>query len=684
MKKSLLIASTLAMVLGVGVAVGARQAKTERVEATDTSITAATTIYLDKTALDWYSPYINYRVGSNPESGWTFTAMKLVEGNLYSYEVPADTQVIQFNHTSTWHDNCYTAAMTPQAGGAGLYNKYTLTSQSDKIYGDWGYEQDTDPAVATNQFYVYDKSNSLGAFANLKVYGFGAAGNIKAMDWPGDHSYIANNVVLGKTTMYQVTLSQSYSKVIINNGTSQTADSDETIAQHVGGVLTIKSTKTDNKFDVEWENASKYTDYPAEDGYYLVGSKTNFKYNGATSIPALAEPDAHHNVAILRGYPATAGEKIKARSYFSSVDTWFDSGDGTIAGVGAPDEDFNFVFTTAGSYDIFVQKDGDNKAFYVAVHQEFVNIGVVNRFFTGKTMTSYENGASQDCVKGQKPTLIDPHVNGYVFRGWFTNPGCTEAFDKDTVLNDDITLQAKFTKVGYYTISEAGNWSIDNADPMTTEDIGENNNAETSVTVTAIGERYSFVEYDSSGVMHGQSGVGENDGIATYDNEKGNVVFSKTGTFAVYLSKDGKVYLNAGAAAFYTNFLNDVSAVCNTVGSEGYIANLQAEWAEQKIAYTNLTDEEKNAIKAVGFNGGSDADDLHRVIKKYNRIVTKYGSALFEDFIWGQVNIQPQTSVLYPSPIIETSNIPVIVIVAATITAISLGLFFILKKKETK
>ena len=111
-------------------------------------------------------------------------------------------------------------------------------------------------------------------------------------------------------------------------------------------------------------------DVPAVTGYYLVGSKTNFKYAGSTMVPELSVADKDGNIAILKGYTATAGEKIKIRYHNleKNEDVWSQAGNDTIAGLGSRDSDGNFVLTVDATIDIYVKWVGNNLLFYVALH----------------------------------------------------------------------------------------------------------------------------------------------------------------------------------------------------------------------------------------------------------------------------------------------------------------------------
>ena len=64
-------------------------------------------------------------------------------------------------------------------------------------------------------------------------------------------------------------------------------------------------------------------DVPSEDGYYIVGTKSGWKYAGASKMSA----GEYGYKAQSFAYSGAAGEKFKVRSYFSGVDTWYGASD---------------------------------------------------------------------------------------------------------------------------------------------------------------------------------------------------------------------------------------------------------------------------------------------------------------------------------------------------------------------
>ncbi|MBQ6920764.1 MAG: Ig-like domain-containing protein [Bacilli bacterium] len=109
---------------------------------------------------------------------------------------------------------------------------------------------------------------------------------------------------------------------------------------------------------VEHKSVTPSEDVPAEDGYYLVGSKTSWKYEGATKMSAGEGTD----LAKLEGYVPVEGEEFRVRGYHSSADTWYNWGD---AAEGHEDDNY-VVGEDVESLDVYLNSEGK---FYVVEHK---------------------------------------------------------------------------------------------------------------------------------------------------------------------------------------------------------------------------------------------------------------------------------------------------------------------------
>ena len=433
----------------------------------------------------------------------------------------------------------------------------------------------------------------------------------------------------------------------------------------------------------EW---SEYTKPSApEDGYYLVGSETNNKFAGAVKLSTTdLEPG---NIAELHGYEGKEGETIKVRSFFNEEDTWsFYSGGEKDFGAG--DQYANFVFSKDQKVNIYAKYEGNPSQlnFYVEEFHERYEVTLTKVLLAGSRWIGEAEGGSvyaYDNEAFDPTTKFTPTHDGYVFRGkYYTDEDCTIKY-VSAVPTADLHLYALFTKVGYYVISEAGEWAIENAILMDSPD-NPNNKAEAAITVRNVGEAYSFVYYD--GEMHGHAGLGANYEFVV--NEGNHIKFTKTGSYAVYWSNDdNKLYVNAGLEAFYTNFLNSVGGACHSNGiyAEGELQAVRDAWDLQKAAYNALTTEDQNKIKVIGFDTKSESQDQSvRMVKMYSYIVKKYGTDTahggFEDFIWGQ-NHTP-TNPFRITPTADGNTYLTSIIVLASVVTVSLGAFLIFRKRK--
>ncbi len=681
MKKSLLIASTLAMFLGIGVAAGASH-NSYRAQA----IEADKAVYLLPNN-DWKSDSARFAMyafnDGTSYSNWF--DMSVVQGtSYYTATVPSEADTIIFCRMdgaaleNKW-DNKWnqTGNLTVSEANGNIYN---ITGWNGGEWSGLTYHT-SDPTDNGEGYYIVGTKSS---------WGFTGATKLGA----GDNENIA------KLLNYQTAANEEF-KI---RGYSATTHISQWYGVNGSDNYVADSAKKVNVYLANDEHlyVSDVPDVANETGYYLVGSKTNFKFENAPKLPAYAG-DAQGNIAILENYSAVGGEKIKIHYYDveHSSDRWSFYGGTAIDGVGAADGDGNFVFSAAWPVDIYVKEVNSELKFYVSKHTgDLFNIGVVDRFFEGKTMVSFENGLSQLGAVGSKLDAAVVNKPGYVFRGFYTNAACTTAFDMDTILDgSEGPLHAKYTKLGYYVTGDAtytGSadtaWKVDGATMLSSLCADPSNMLEGSVTIpNSASEEHPVSVKALEYLANGNWGaityeLGTNYSYVSLDNDS-NFVFTKGGTFAVYVNHpDGeghiKVWLNEGLEAFLTKFLSEVSDTCTSILSgTKTIENLKTVWADQKATYLSLGDSEKENFTSKTINDGKeDGTRVEQVIAKYKYIVTKYGTQNFEDFIWGQsYNPASQLSGVFNS---NNDSTIIIVVIGATAAVIATGLYFALKKKH--
>lgn len=779
MKKGLIFATTLAMALGVGVAVGAHQAKAP-VKAD--AVSAGTDIYLDVSGGNWFSD--NAKVAIWNHQGSVFEEfVEDAESGLYKVSLSAACTSFNLfrgealNWNNKWNQS-------DDASFEEGKNKIISSGYSDgKMTFTWGtYTPKQKPSAEKSSYYVYDKSGVLGAFAGVNVYGFDPNEVYEEMVWPGEHTSVSQ-VTLGNTSMYQVQVSVSYSSFIMNGNSKQTVDVDAT--GKVGKVLFIENnTDESGHYTVEWRDTSYYTDYPASEGYYLVGSATEWSFSGAPKLTA--DPvDSEHNHGRLIRYSATKGEKFKVFGYFNGERSYFGyhideehdqedyivaatgllnvwcSKDGHIyvaEGVPAADGYYlqgsaigwdyehalvmtptsqdgnlayymgltvavndeirarryltsevtfeqwavfgntkiheetigemsgdNLKFTKAGTYDLYFKEENSQLKLYIAEHVDTYSISMTAVKFEGATKEATVAQEAQLAYSNVDFEPVQPVIEGYASQGYFTDEDCTVAYvpHKYEAAGQ---LYARYMKVGYYVISGAGNWKIENAVPMMTAGIAETNKAEAAVTVANKNETYSFVYFNEAGIMEGHDGLDKEYAYAVYVSEGSHIKFTETGTYAVYWAKgDNKIYLNDGSTAYCTTFLSATRGVCELVNkSEEYISSLQTVWTAQKNAYQALNDGAKAEIVKVGFDGGKeDGTVAEQLMARYHYIVCKYGSEKFENFIFpGAEAIAPSVRYYNEFDAAGDNTTMIIIIAVAATSALAFGALLLIKKRK--
>ncbi len=175
----------------------------------------------------------------------------------------------------------------------------------------------------------------------------------------------------------------------------------------------------------------------------------------------------------------------------------------------------------------------------------------------------------------------------------------------------------------------------------------------------------------------------------TYDGtdgitSSGDNVQVVAGTYSIYVSGESTVWVAKGLPldAFCSQFITNINNVCKTDGST-VLNDLKNTWSNLSTLFSQLTASAKKEISDIGFNGGSDADDPHKVVKAYHYIVTKYETSNCNDFIWNQ-NVSgtySQRIAILGNTTIATNN-TIIVVVVVGVAALAVGGYFLLRKKK--
>ena len=653
----------LSVAMGVGVAAGASFSSSKSAEA----LASGETVYLLPNS-DWKADSAKFALYTwkNESDNPTWTKMSAVsDTDYYSAVIPANAEkaiFVRYNPSEepSWDSkwNQTSNLVLGEANG----NIYKITGWDYSGEWDGGTFNPSDKPAEDGYYIVGTKSS----------WTFTGATKMTTCDEESENYAEILGYSGSATEEFKVRSYFSDTNISRWHGGSDNESFDE------DGLYNIYLSKDGNIYIT-----AASPDVPAEDGYYLVGSKTSFHYDGAPKMTQL-DPVVTGNVAHI-AYDAIAGEKIKVRSYFDGVDK-YSYNDESYA-YGEADEDKNFVFSTAGKYDIYAFYVGDDFKFSVTPFAEKVTVTLVAQQFKGKTFAGGEKIAEYEVVKGQAYWVRSIARSGYKQLKPYVNDTCTEEYAQGSVLNVNTTLYVMYMKAGFYVLAEADDWDILEASIMMTDGIDPANKAEATISVAAANEVYTVVYYGEDGVMSGNDGLGQEYSFVEQIEDTTNFKFLKDGVFSVYWSNgNNKVYVNEGVSAFLTGFLSATGGVCKTDNTTDLEA-LGVVWGQQKANYNTLVDAQKDEIKACDFDDGDeDGTLLERFVARYSYIVKKYGSDTFENFVYG-THVDPSGSVRIVAGNngglkVETSTMIAVVSIIAIVSISSIVVLVVIKKRK--
>ena len=776
MKKGLIFATTLAMALGIGAAVGAHQQKAAKAEAVSSRV-----VYLKPNIWAVSSPnYEVYSWGGSTADGWDAMTVVATDNTTYKVEIPSDRTGFSFvrmdpskpasDWDSKWNQTvdltfnsnpCYKVTSWGENKSSGAWEAYEEPVAAAKYYyslnsgeyvemdegsesqvvseshtfhvGDTlAFKKDSDALAVTPKdddaytkvdvvsnvltfaqdytgvLYLNTVSNKLwagefdrGFYLNGSNVSWNFKHAPKASEKQGESgTYVVENITLAADDEVKfIELKNGIkepdykdidqAKLTIGGGVDAEI-ANTNLKFNVGGTFNLEYNSTTGAYSVE--NPSFVPDIPAQEGYYICGefsSNPCWRYEDAEQMTQTSEDG---NVAYEMNFLLAVDDEFRVRSYFDDrdpKDQWADIG--IAMDVTSENKKFvksgdNLKCVVAGYYDIYAKyedKDGNPAngaeyfAFYATPHVDSYTVTMVGVKFIGGTKEGTFALADQVAYD---ETVFNPALHaqdGYVTRGVYTNEACTKDYEYEPhALNAATALYVKYTKVGFYVISGADNWSIDKAVAMNTQGIGENNKAEAYLAGVKANDTYSFVYYD--GEMAGQNGLGTNvsDKVAVYEDN--HVKFVADGNYAIYFGKDNLIYVNGGLVAFITNFLSETGGECK--GNETDVDKLQDVWEEQEGIWGLLSDEEQERIHTP-----SQEDEEKALIasftERYNYIVEKYGTAKFHDYIWER-NITGRVPAISGFNFLSENNTILFVTIGVTVSAVAALAFFVIKFKK--
>ena len=521
--------------------------------------------------------------------------------------------------------------------------------------------------IPTVTYHVYEELVA-SDYEDLYLYAFEENGAINAT-FPGVEIADGDLTVPNDATL------------VISDGTTTHQTVNITQSGVSNDVILIAPELSDGKNIYTW---ASNVDVPAiGSGYYVC---PNDDYTGASKMILTGEVDENVNLAYYIGYEANADDEIRVSSFWPDRWPFNEEAKPGDSEVGTIVSGNKLKISADGTYDIYVKRSpSDHKLyFYVATHVAHT-VEIIAVKFAGADKVGTIELPDQLSYPAEFFVPNKPAVLGYVARDVYTDAACTVPYT-ETKFEADTHLYIKYTKVGYY-VTYGPSYSIDDATLMETAGIGANNKAEVMLNVVAANSCYSFVYYDSNGTMSGHAGLGDSHTYVEYDTDPANIKFITPGVYQIYWNKnDNKLYSNDGLMAFYTGFLSATGNICN--GYDGVTNNgdaIAAIWEAQRDAFNALGGAKSTIIALDWTEGNEDGSEQEQFVARYHYLVTKYGTAKLEDFIWGNEDIPPRTVGYIPGifNMKDSDNSTMLIVIAvAAISTLSIAALLVIRKKR--
>ena len=201
----------------------------------------------------------------------------------------------------------------------------------------------------------------------------------------------------------------------------------------------------------------------------------------------------------------------------------------------------------------------------------------------------------------------------------------------------------------------------------------------------------TFAYIDAQSSTYSRYSLGLKDGVDLnlfkYENDKIKCLVD--GYYNIYIGVTGSgdgAYIesvNGGAAYNYAlDFNNKIGAICNTVGSSGYLTALATEWGKQSTNFSSLHITVKDTLRTASANPDS-TNEIEKFAAKYLRIIYLYGTSSFPNFV-GRTDVSTPSAhrgLQLLSNGQSMNTISVIAIVSA-ISVVAVGGYFLLRKKK--
>ncbi len=143
------------------------------------------------------------------------------------------------------------------------------------------------------------------------------------------------------------------------------------------------------------------------------------------------------------------------------------------------------------------------------------------------------------------------------------------------------------------------------------------------------------------------------------------------------------MHIKEAGSFFCNDFINDISNICDDTGLNTNIEALQGEWLEQEAAYQQV--EYKQEIINIGFQYFESPETIYEeMMNKYYYIINKYGSDIFANFIFPDMDpvlpngLDNNVFIKYNDAAIFTA------VISISVAGVSLFVMLLVFKKKKK
>ena len=632
-------------------------------------------IYLDCTGItesgySFFHPYV-YFGGGGYASEYMLNSVK---ENVYKYPIPEGATLVNFEDhygngmvkSEMWYDGHNWSIDIPETKRTFYitgYNTLGTVSEPDAFYGEWRNNYDMPDEEG---YYLVNSSNDYKYEGAIKM-DEGENGDLAQYI-----QYHAESDTYIKVRSYIDNSDKSYP----SSGKGYKPSNDKDVNVYIS---------ENEEFLVE-----DYVSKPEEDGFYVFGtygSEAISEYVDAYKTTTFID-EKYNYVALYENIHLELNDSIYVKRYSSSSHPR--------QVIISPESSLSSDFEKYGDgvrlkqdwvdyFDVYIIDDGENIVFRPERHSTKVLNPMTAVFctYTGEVVRTQDlpEQLSYSNIRFY-PDLIEME-GAKLTEEVYLDVNCTDRFN-NWFISEPTHLYVKYLVPGYYFCHNWGKYQL-----MDTTNIEEDSLAE--ITIQPLNQedmdKFIFISYDvDSNIQEyelGSSNYAVNDvGYDGNKRERDAIEFNAWtlgNYFRVSIKTDGKLHIKEAGSFFSNDFIDNISNICDDTGLNTNIEALQEEWLEQKAAYQQV--EYKQEIINTGFQYFENPENVYQeMMNKYYYIINKYGSDVFENFIFPDAD--PVLSNSFNS--IETgSNTFSIVVMISLVAISSFVILTIIKKKKT-